>query len=130
MNFSRSWTTPRTPLDKKSVRLLTFASFAIPILLWCLVSYTPFIWHPQVEITQPGGVSYFREGTLVEKEVFNREVAKKLEANPELTADELPQGNPSNPVYLPAPHEVITAFYTAFTTEPKRSNEPWLHESL
>ena len=34
------------------------------------------------------------------------------------------------PLYLPAPHEVATAFYTAFTTEPKRRNEKWLHESL
>lgn len=130
MQSSSSWTTPRTQLDKKSVRILTFASFAIPILLWCLVSYTPFIWHPQMEITQPGGVSFFREGNLVDKEVFERELNKKLEANPELTAEELPQGIPSNPVYLPAPHEVITAFYTAFTTEPRRANEPWLHESL
>ena len=35
-----------------------------------------------------------------------------------------------NPVYLPAPHEVARAFYTAFTTEPRLPNEPWLHESL
>jgi len=41
-----------------------------------------------------------------------------------------PQGNPANPIYLPAPHEVAIAFYTAFTTEPKRRNEKWLHESL
>ncbi|CAN8140980.1 hypothetical protein THIOSC15_2640012 [uncultured Thiomicrorhabdus sp.] len=25
---------------------------------------------------------------------------------------------------------MMTAMYTAFTTPPKRSNEPWLHESL
>ncbi|QCU89937.1 ABC transporter permease [Thiomicrorhabdus sediminis] len=130
MQSSSSWTTPRTQLDKKSVRILTFASFAVPILLWCLVSYAPFIWHPQMEITHSGGVSFFREGNLVDKEVFERELNKKLEANPELTAEQLPQGIPSNPVYLPAPHEVVTAFYTAFTTEPKRANEPWLHESL
>jgi NitT/TauT family transport system permease protein len=42
----------------------------------------------------------------------------------------LPQGNPANPIYLPAPHEVAIAFYTAFTTEPKRRTEKWLHESL
>jgi len=35
-----------------------------------------------------------------------------------------------NPVYLPAPHEVAKAFYTSFSTEPKRRSEKWLHESL
>ncbi|MBF6058540.1 MULTISPECIES: ABC transporter permease [Thiomicrorhabdus] len=129
-NNLSAWFTPRTPLDKQSKRLLTFGSFAIPILLWCLFSYVPFIWHPQVEITQPGGVSYFREGTLVDKEIFQKEVDKKLAANPDLDPALLPQGEPANPVYLPAPHEVVTALYTAFTTPPKRNNEPWLHESL
>ena len=33
-------------------------------------------------------------------------------------------------VYLPAPHEVARAFYTAFTTPPRLPNEPWLHQSL
>lgn len=42
----------------------------------------------------------------------------------------MPQGIPANPVYLPAPHEVLVAFYTSFTTAPKRSSELWLHESL
>lgn len=125
-----NWFTPRVALDKTSIRLLTFASFAIPILLWCLVSYVPFLWHPQVEITEPGGVSYFREGTLVDEAVFEREIQKKLEKQPGIDPTLLPQGTPANPVYLPAPHEVITALYTAFTTEPKRRNEPWLHESL
>jgi len=125
-----SWTMPRTELDNTSKRLLTIASFGIPILLWCLVSYAPFLWHPQVEVTQPGGVSYFREGTLVDKEVFELEVNKILEQTPDIDASALPQGEPSNPVYLPAPHEVATALYTAFTTEPRRSSEPWLHESL
>jgi len=39
-------------------------------------------------------------------------------------------GVPANPIYLPAPHTVAKAFYTAFTTEPQRRNEKWLHESL
>jgi NitT/TauT family transport system permease protein len=33
-------------------------------------------------------------------------------------------------VYLPAPHRVFRALYTAFTTEPRLPNEPWLHQSL
>ena len=42
----------------------------------------------------------------------------------------LPVGTRVNPVYLPAPHEVARAFYTAFITPPRLPNEPWLHESL
>jgi NitT/TauT family transport system permease protein len=42
----------------------------------------------------------------------------------------VPEGYPTNPVYLPAPHKVARAFYTAFTTEPRLPGEPWLHESL
>ena len=42
----------------------------------------------------------------------------------------LPTGKPVNPIYLPAPHEVATAFYTAFTDEPQRRSQQWLHESL
>ncbi|MDX1795940.1 MAG: ABC transporter permease subunit, partial [Hydrogenovibrio sp.] len=124
----KSWMTPRVAIDKTSRVWLTIASFAIPLLLWALVSYVPFIWHPQVEITQPGNVSYFRVGTLVDKDIFNRELEKRIEKGDPVS--QLPKGNPANPVYLPAPHEVAMAFYTAFTTPPKRYNEPWLHESL
>jgi len=128
--FPTAWTTPRVELDNRSKRWLTFASFAIPILLWSIFSYVPFVWHPQVEITDPGDVSYFREGTLIDKDIYQREIDNliaKQQQNPELN---LPQGNPANPVYLPAPHQVLTALYTAFKTPPNRSNEPWFHESL
>jgi len=112
-------------LPHKSRLMVSFLSFALPILTWCLISYVPFLWHPQVEITEPGSVSYFRAEMLVDKAVFNTEALKAEEAG-----TELPQGDPANPVYLPAPHEVATAFYTAFTTEPQRRSEKWLHESL
>lgn len=129
--FSKPWTTPRVPLDQKSRLWLTIASFAIPILLWSLVSYSPYIWHPQMKISDPGDVSYFRKDSLIDKEIYYREMDKLLTKQAEEQAEvKLPQGVPSNPVYLPAPHEVLTALYTAFTTPPKRSNEPWFHESL
>ena len=113
------------PLDPAVKRWTTLASFVLPLLLWCLVSYVPFIWHPLVEITHPGDVSYFRTGMLIEKPVFADELNKVAEKG-----GDLPAGTPANPVYLPAPHEVATAFYTAFTTEPERRSEKWLHESL
>jgi NitT/TauT family transport system permease protein len=42
----------------------------------------------------------------------------------------VPEGIPSNPIYLPAPHEVAEAFYTSFTTPPESRDGQWLHESL
>ncbi len=104
---------------------MTFVSFLLPITLWCLVSYLPFLWHPMIEIEKKGSVSYFKPGMLVEREVFSQEFDNALANN--LT---LPAGTRSNPIYLPAPHEVAAALYTSFTTEPKRRSEKWLHESL
>jgi NitT/TauT family transport system permease protein len=115
----------RQPLAPRQRLILAILSFVIPIGVWSLVSYVPFLWHPNVEITEPGGVSFFKPGMQVEKSIFERESAKAQEAG-----KALPEGTPANPIYLPAPHEVATAFYTAFTTEPQRRNEKWLHESL
>jgi len=100
-------------------------SFILPLLIWSLLSYVPFIWHPKVEVTEPGDAGYFTRGMLVDREVFEQEV-KKLTSEHKV----VPQGYRANPVYLPAPLEVATAFYTAFTTKPKRRNEKWLYESL
>jgi NitT/TauT family transport system permease protein len=102
-----------------------FLSFLIPLLIWSLVSYVPFIWHPKMEITDPGAVSFLQKGMLVDRDVYDREFKAMGEAG-----KPQPEGFPANPIYLPAPHEVAKAFYTAFTTEPKRRNEKWLHESL
>ena len=119
------WFAVRKELSHRQRLILTILSFVIPLLIWSLVSYAPFIWHPKMEITDPGGVSYFRTGMLIDREVFDKEAKIQKQAG-----DPEPQGKPANPIYLPAPHEVATAFYTAFTTEPKRRSEKWLHESL
>ncbi|MEM7099568.1 MAG: ABC transporter permease [Pseudomonadota bacterium] len=116
---------PRTPLANRTRRSLTIASFALPLLIWCSISYVPALWHPYVNIIDPGSVSYFRTGMLVEESQFAREYE-----NARAQGAGLPTGKPANPVYLPAPHEVATALYTAFTTEPQRRNERWLHENL
>ena len=100
-------------------------SFAIPLFIWSLVSYVPFIWHPDMRITDPGSVSFFQNGMLVKKALFAKEDAAARAAG---KAE--PQGLPSNPIYLPAPHQVLKAFYTAFTTPPVRRDEKWLHQSL
>lgn len=111
--------------SRRSGVVLSVLSFAVPLIIWSLISYVPFIWHPKVEVTIPGDVAYFSKGTLVDRQVFDKEVeiARK-------TSKTVPEGTPANPVYLPAPHEVAAALYTAFTTEPARRNEKWLHQSL
>jgi len=115
----------RKKLDTKQRVYISILSFLLPLMIWSLVSYVPFLWHTKVQITAPGDVSYFSEGMLVDRELFNKELkAASAEARV------LPEGYRTNPIYLPAPHEVATALYTAFTTEPLRRNENWLHESL
>ncbi|MBO6557995.1 MAG: ABC transporter permease [Pseudomonadales bacterium] len=106
-------------------RLLIAGSFLLPLLIWSIISYVPFVWHPNVVITDPGDVSWFRAGMEVTREQFSAETEKTTDDG--LIA---PAGERVNPVYLPAPHKVATAMYTAFTTEPKRRSEKWLHESL
>ncbi|MEN8763503.1 MAG: ABC transporter permease subunit [Thiogranum sp.] len=119
------WFAARKQLRKKPRLVLGVMSFVLPVLIWSLVSYVPWLWHPKVEITAPGDVSYFNNGMLVDRDVFFKEESKIRESG-----GALPQGRPANPIYLPAPHQVVKAFYAAFTTEPKRRNEKWLHESL
>ncbi len=105
--------------------MLVVLSFLLPLALWSAVSYVPWLWHPFVRVTAPGGVDYFIEGMDVPRAVFAKEKAAALQAG--LVA---PAGYPVNPVYLPAPHKVARAFFTAFKTPPRLPNEPWLHESL
>ncbi len=119
------WFAIRQELSARRQLLLSLLSFILPLAVWCLVSYVPFIWHPKVLITDPGDVGYFTADMLVDREVFATESAAMRAGNLHE-----PRGIPANPIYLPAPHEVGTALYTAFTTEPKRLNEPWFHQSL
>jgi len=115
----------RKTLDSKQRLYVSILSFLVPLIIWSLISYVPFVWHPKVEVTVPGDVIYFSEGMLIDREDFDSEVETAIRES-----KKIPQGVPANPIYLPAPDEVAIALYTAFTTEPKRKNEKWLHESL
>ena len=112
-------------LTPQSKVLLGFGSFLIPILIWCAVSYLPFIWHPQVQITNSGSVAFLHVGSRVDKSVFYTEAQNAVNAG-----TEPPQGKLVNPIYLPAPHQVATALVTAFTTAPAQADAPWFHQSL
>lgn len=105
--------------------LLAIASFLLPLLVWCVVSYTPFIWHPKVLVTDPGGVDYFQVDMRVDRALFREELA-----NMAATGGALPDGRPANPIYLPAPHEVAQAFYTGFFAAPAPGDGPSLPASL
>ncbi|MCL6245278.1 MULTISPECIES: ABC transporter permease [Acinetobacter] len=112
-------------LSPRSKLLLGFGSFLIPVLIWCTVSYLPFLWHPQVQITQSGSVLYFQVDSRVDKAVFYAEAQSAVNAG--LAP---PQGKLVNPIYLPAPHEVAKALVTAFITPPAQPDAPWFHQSL
>ena len=119
------WFRVRMPLTGRMRAILAVLSFLLPLSLWSAVSYVPFIWHPDVLISDPGDVDYFLPGMRVTKANFAQETAKAKTGN---TA--APQGTPCNPVYLPAPGDVAAAFYTSFTTPPQDQNGLWLYQSL
>ena len=122
---NRDWLGLKMELPPRRRLLLTILSFVIPLAVWAIVSYVPFIWHPLVMITDPGDVDYFTQGDEFPYADF-------LEQNMEMAAQHMKpaQGYRVNPVYLPPPHAVARAFFTAFKTPPRLPNEPWLHQSL
>ena len=125
VRIDRDWLGLKNELPQRRQVILTILSFVVPLTLWALVSYVPWLWHPLVKITVPGDVDYFIEDMQVPREVFAQENAKVLAQKGTLA-----EGVCVNPVYLPSPGAVACAFYTAFKTPPRLPNEPWLHESL
>jgi NitT/TauT family transport system permease protein len=121
----RDWLGLKQELPVRRRVLLAILSFLVPLGIWAAVSYVPWLWHPLVHVTAIGDVDYFVEDMEVPRADFEAESAKVQAAG-----GTLPEGYRVNPVYLPAPHKVIHAFYSAFTTEPRLPNEPWLHESF
>ncbi|WP_437875378.1 ABC transporter permease subunit [Sorangium sp. So ce513] len=121
----------QAPLPRRTSLKLAALAFLLPLAVWCVISYVPFVWHPLVRVTDPGDATapgayaYIAEGQLVEREVFERRNQELAQAGRPLA-----RGERANPIFLPAPHEVGRAFYAAFTTPPQRTGDHWLHESL
>ncbi len=111
--------------DAHTRTLLGVGSFLLPLLVWCLVSYAPFIWHPKILVTDPGGVDYFQVGMLVDKSMFRSEVANMQQKHMAL-----PAGRPANPIYLPAPYAVTKALYDGIVHPPAQSDTPSMTASL
>jgi NitT/TauT family transport system permease protein len=120
-----AWSRPLAGLGPRASGALWAASFIVPLLIWCAVSYLPFVWHPMVRVSDPGDSTWMTSAALVERAAFTAE-------NADLAArrGRLAVGVSANPVFLPAPHAVMRALITGFTTPPARPDEPWLHESL
>jgi NitT/TauT family transport system permease protein len=125
MEMIAQWIGGRVDFDARRRTLLGVGSFLLPLLVWCLVSYLPFVWHPKILVSDPGGVDYFQVGMLVDKAMFRDEAAN-------MAAEHLtpPVGKPANPIYLPAPHEVAQAFYNGFVNPPQQKDMPSMPASL
>ena len=121
----RDWLGLKQELSPRRRLLLALLSFALPLAVWSLVSYVPFVWHPLVRVTSPGDIEYFSTGMDVPRADFLRENEKARAQHIDPA-----QGYRVNPPYLPAPHTVARAFYTAFRTPPRLPDEPWLYQSL
>ena len=89
MQNRRRWFQVGRPLPSKLSGAFAVLSFLLPVLLWCVVSYVPFVWHPQILITQPGSVDYLQPGMRMDKAAF---VAAAEEAKAQQKA--LPEGAP------------------------------------
>ena len=115
----------RQELTVRQRRLFGVMALVLPLVVWSLVSYVPFIWHPMIRVDDPGDVTWMKSGQLIARADVQREVTRIEDAG-----GRVPDGERANPIYLPAPHRVAVALYTAFTTEPKLRGDLWLHESL
>ena len=105
--------------------ILGISSFLLPLILWCLVSYVPYVWHPDVRVAEPGGVDYFQAGMLVNKAMFRHEVSKMRKWH-----RAVPTGTPANPIYLPAPYQVLKALFSGLVYPPVQGGAPSMIVSL
>jgi NitT/TauT family transport system permease protein len=121
----------RRALHPRAQALAGVLAFLIPLAAWCLLSYIPFLWHPQVLVEDagdtgvPGQYAFIAAGQRVDRDVFEGRNAELVSSGHRPA-----RGERVNPIFLPAPHEVARAFYSAFTTAPERTGDYWLHESL
>ena len=49
-SFLKGWFVVRRDLSRGRRAFLAALSFVLPLALWCLVSYVPWIWHPDVKL--------------------------------------------------------------------------------
>ena len=81
----KDWFLIRKDLPQSRRVALTVTSFVLPLLLWCVVSYVPWIWHPDVKIElsaeREGVTTVFTAGDHVSKGFFPEFVAAVRQDN-------------------------------------------------
>lgn len=119
-----TWLSIRTPLSPARAMAMKVCAFVLPLLAWCVVSYVPFVAHPMVRVIDPGDSGFPVKSYLKKQDYVEINAAAGRDGS------KLIVGQPANPYWLPAPHEVLIALYTAFVTPPINKGDPWLHEGL
>jgi NitT/TauT family transport system permease protein len=70
----KGWFIIRRELPRSRRTILTALSFVLPLLLWCVVSYVPFIWHPDIKLTLAANTermsAVFTAGNRLSKDFF------------------------------------------------------------
>src|ERR1700712_3904392 len=55
----------RKPLDAQARFWVGVLAFVLPLLSWCAISYVPFIWHPQILVSDAGDTKVLGEHSYV-----------------------------------------------------------------
>ncbi|MEM7144624.1 MAG: ABC transporter permease [Verrucomicrobiota bacterium] len=92
------WFAIRSDLSRSRQTVLTAISFLLPLAIWCVVSYVPFIWHPDIKLqVGAGGATVYTAGDYVGKDFFPTVVEQVREENrkvmSERAAGEVPAGS-------------------------------------
>src|SRR5690349_11974951 len=104
MDRRPSWFAIRHPLTPKRAAFAKVGAFVLPLFVWSVVSYVPFVWHPLVKVTDGGDSAFLQPDMRMDRAAFATENAalQSRGARPAV-------GEPANPIFLPAPHEVARA---------------------
>ena len=88
----------RKKLTRRQEGALLVLSFVLPLALWAAISYIPFLYHPDMRITDAGDSLLCAPGDRINRSGFERENKAILEN------DGVPmRGVRANPAWLPAP---------------------------
>jgi len=118
------WLEVRTELSAGRSSILIVLAFLIPLAIWSAVSYVPWIWHPLVLVTEAGGTELSEGGR------YGRGDFAAANTRAAVAGVEPADGRRANPIFLPAPHEVVRGFHRAFTLPPQLRGGLWFHESI
>ena len=119
------WFAVRREFGPRRALVLSFLAFVLPCSVWCAVSYLPFVWHPKVLILAQN------DTVLLEGKRYDPPMVEQMNAQALRNGKTPAVGQPANPVFLPAPHQVLHALYTVFTTSPRnRITDKWFHQRV